>query len=132
MVQLGNRRLRVLPTCSWASHDLEDCKTLQQQLGVFHLVVVAREVEELPDLLACSPRPATLPEKRTKTLISDALTQKNYFIDFSNLCLLLTVSWPIEHQLSLGGNNLFRIQLKLSLRPNSQAISSSYAVLTMT
>ena len=83
LVQLGNKRLRVLPTCSWASHDLEDCKTLQQQLEVFHLVVVAREVEELPDLLACSPRPATLPEKKRKTSISDALTHKNYFIKFA-------------------------------------------------
>lgn len=120
LIQLGNRRLRVLPTCSWASHDLEDCKTLQQQLGVFHLVVVVREVEELLDLLACSPHPATLPEtKQNGPSISDALTQKNYFIHFSNLYLLVTISWPIEHQLSIESNNLFRIQLKLSLQLNS-------------
>ena len=108
MIQLGNRRLKVLPTCSWASHDLEDCKTLQQQLEVFHLVVGAREVEELPDLLACSPRLATLPEKKTKTSISNAaLTHENDFIKFFNLYLLLTISCPVQLQLSLGVNNLF-------------------------
>lgn len=108
LIKLRNKRLRVSPTCSWASRDLEDCKTLQLQPEVFHLVVVAREGEEQPDLLACSPRPTTLREKKTKSLISDVLTHKNYFIKFSNLYLLLTISWPIQHQLCLGGNNFFR------------------------
>ena len=64
LIKLCIKRLKISPTCSWASHDLEDYKTLQLLPEVFHLVVVAREGEEQLDLLACSPRPATLPEKK--------------------------------------------------------------------
>ena len=109
MIQLGNRRLRVLPTCSWASHDLEDCKTLQQQQEVFHLVAVAREVEELPDLLACSPRPATLNKKKTRKSISNALVHENYFTKFSSLDLLL------DHFSTNPGNNNLVLEAIISL-----------------
>lgn len=88
LVKLCNKKLRVSPTYSWASRDWEDCKTLQLQPEVFHLVAAVREDEEQPDLLVCSPRPATIPQNK----ITDS---RDYLINFfTSLSSSLIISWP--------------------------------------